>query len=196
MFGGRQSPSQQYSVSFFAQVALVGAAMLYLYSTTFDPDQVSHFFTMILILIIGIVLAYTMVGVKFVSFNWKTLMTDALSTIICVVSIVMVNRLVSINLGISPLSELAFGVLAGVAEEWFFRLFLCAWVYKITRSMLIAVPLSAMVWAVFHIARYGADMGNIWLVFFAGLPLGFVTLMFRSADGPTFGHMIVNALVR
>jgi hypothetical protein len=196
MFGSKNSPNQKYTVSFFSQVALVGASMLYLYSTTFDPAQVSHFFTMILILVMGIVLAVTMVGVKFVGFNAKTLLTDAIATTVCVVSIVMVNRLVNINLGISPIGELAFGILAGVAEEWFFRLFLCAWVYKVTRSMLVAVPVSAMVWAVFHIARYGASMDTLWLVFFAGLPLGAVTLMFRSADGPTFGHMIVNALVR
>lgn len=159
-----------------------------------------------------------------------------------------------------PLLMTSFVVLSGVAEEWLFRMWLCAWIYKFTRTMLLAVPVSAAVWAVFHIGRVsgqlveissimyigmflllltgivlsfifvgftvepfnlktlfsdiiatvacfisiyyvsslpisiGGQFNYLFVVFLAGLPLGYLTLLFRSADGPTFGHMIVNAM--
>jgi hypothetical protein len=161
----------------------------------------------------------------------------------------------------SPLSMTSFAILSGVTEEWLFRMWLCAWIYKITRSVFIAVPISSFLWAVFHIGRVSGELtGDVnimylamfgmlmagvalsyffvgfrvapfnfksllgdmiatvasviciyylnavlpqyvsgeWyylgLVFVVGLPLGYLTLLFRSADGPTFGHMIINAL--
>jgi len=163
----------------------------------------------------------------------------------------------------APLSATSFSVLSGVTEEWLFRMWLCAWIYKVTRSVFIAVPISSFLWAIFHIGRVtgeitsdisimylamfgmliagvvlsyifvgfrimpfnfknlladviatvasvgciyyvntvtplyvGGQFYYLFLVFFAGLPLGYLTLLFRSADGPTFGHMIVNALAR
>jgi len=188
--------SQKYTVSFFGTIALIGAALLYLFSTTFDPPTVAHFFTMILILVIGIVLAVVLVGVRFIGFSLKSLVQDAVATIASFFSLYLVNRVIPAEIGISPLGETAFGILAGVAEEWFFRLFLCAWIFKVTKSPFLAIPASSLVWALFHLARYGGNMNLILIVFMAGLPLGIFTLYFRSADGPTFGHMIVNALAR
>lgn len=159
----------------------------------------------------------------------------------------------------SPLQTTAFNVLNGVAETWFFQIFLAAWIYKFTRSLLIAVPVSAGLWASFHLARVsnavvigdstlflvmfsmliagvvlsyvtvgfrfepfnlktltvdiisaagsfaaiyylssvvGASGGfdYLWLVFLVGMPLSYLTLLFKSGDGPVFGHMLVNAL--
>lgn len=159
----------------------------------------------------------------------------------------------------SPLQTTAFNVLNGVAETWFFQIFLAAWIYKFTRSLLIAVPVSALLWSSFHLARIsgavvsgdstlflvmfsmliagvvlsyvtvgfrfepfnlktftidlvsagasfaiiyylssvvGASGGfdYLWLVFLVGMPLSYLTLLFRCGDGPVFGHMLVNAL--
>jgi flagellar biosynthesis protein FlhB len=159
----------------------------------------------------------------------------------------------------SPLQATSFAVLNGVAETWFFQMFLCTWIYKFTHSMLIAVPTSALLWASFHLARVsnqvvsvdsnlflvmfgmliagvvlsfifvgfrfepfnfktltldiistvasfaviyfissvvtvGGGFDYLWLVFLVGMPLSYLTLLFRSGDGPVFGHMLVNAL--
>jgi hypothetical protein len=40
----------------------------------------------------------------------------------------------------------------------------------------------------------GGGFNYLFIVFMAGLPLGYLTLLFKSADGPTFGHMLVNFL--
>ena len=191
-----QGANQPYTVGFFGVIALVGAVLLYLYGS-------------------------------------------------------MLNS--------SPLTMTSFIVLAGVAEEWFFRMFLCTWIYRFTHTAFLAVPISSLLWAVFHIGRVsgetvtadnlmfmgmfgiliagvvlsyifvgfrfepfntqrlfvtiiatvvsfvavyyvssvlavGGGFDYLLLVFLAGLPLGYITLLFKSADGPTFGHMLVNAL--
>jgi hypothetical protein len=169
--------------------------MIYLFSTTYDPADVSHFFTMFLILLAGIVLAFIFVGFKLQPFNLKNLAIDLMSTGVSFISIYYLYQYVPMNFGVSPISQQMFGVLAGVAEEWFFRMWLCAWIHSITGSMILAVPVSSFAWAMFHLARYGDSPAMLWLIFLVGLPLGFITLYFRSADGPMFGHMIINALV-
>lgn len=159
----------------------------------------------------------------------------------------------------SPLQATSFNILNAVAESWFFQMFLCTWIYKFTRSLLIAVPVSAILWSAFHLARVanqvvtvdsnmylvmfgmliagvvlsfifvgfrfepfnfknlaldlvsaaasfiaiyyitgvvsvGGGFDYLWLVFLVGMPLSYLTLLFRSPDGPVFGHMLVNAL--
>lgn len=186
---------QKYTVSFFGMIATAGAFIIYMFSQTWEPTDMNAFLIMTMLLLAGIVLSFIFVGFKFMPFNFKGLMMDLLATVASFVSLVYISNLViPTNLGVSPISQTAFLVLSGVAEEWFFRMWLCAWVYKVTHMLLIAVPISSFIWAIFHLARYGASMNLIWLVFLAGLPLGYFTLLFKSADGPMFGHMIVNYL--
>jgi hypothetical protein len=149
---------------------------------------------MIAILTLGVVFAYILVGVQFLAFSWRNFVETSIATLVSAVSIYFVNQIMPTNLGVSPIGAMAYGILAGVSEEWFFRLFLCAWIFKVTNNAYIAIPTSSFMWAWFHIYRYGGNPLLIALIFVAGLPLGAVTLWFRSADGPTFGHSIINAL--
>jgi hypothetical protein len=203
--GGSGGQRQPYTVSLFGSIALAGAVIVYLFSTTFDPSSFNSFLVMLSILIAGVLLSITMVGVKFIPFNTKSLFSDLISTGVAFVSVYVINSLVpasisalssaAISTGQSPIGPISFGILSGVAEGWFFHLWLVAWLSDLATPF-VGVPASALVWAVFHIARYGGgDMNMIWLIFIAGLPLGALTIYFRSNDGPTFGHMLVNALV-
>lgn len=194
---------QPYTVSLFGQIALAGAVLVYLFSATWDPTQISHFFTMTLLLLAGVILSVVMVGVRFIPFDTKHLVADLISTAVSFGSVWLINAVVSnISLsstdivpGTSPIGTISFGILAGVAEGWFFHLWLVGWINDITGTPFIAVPATSLVWSIFHLARYGADMNQIILIFIAGIPLAALTLYFRSNDGPTFGHMLVNALV-
>lgn len=190
----KMSSGQQYNVSFFGTLATAGAVMIYLFSTTYDPTDISHFFTMFLILLSGIVLSFIFVGFKLMPFNFKTVVIDLLSTGVSFITVYYMYQYIPVNFGVSPISAQAFGILSGVAEEWFFRMWLCCWIYRLTTSMFIAVPASSIAWAIFHLARYGDNPAMLWLIFLVGLPLGFITLYFKSADGPMFGHMIINAI--
>lgn len=195
--GAIKGNRSEYTVSFFGTIALVGAFLVYLFSTTFNPSEANSFYVMILLLISGIVLTFVLVGApKFVPFSFKSLGSDAVSTAGSFIAVYEVNQVVPAQIGISPIGETAFGVLAGVTEEWFFRMFLCAWIFKVTHNIWISVGLSSGIWAVFHLARYGGTPNLIWVVFLAGLPLGFFTLWFKSSDGPMFAHMIINAIAR
>ena len=190
-----------FTVGFLGTFALAGAVIIYLLSTTFEPTSINSFFTMFLILISGVVLSKIFVGWKLAPFNLKNLTTDIVSTAIAFISVYMVSSMVTVELGVSPIGETAFAMLSGVAEEWMFRLWLCAWIADIA-GWWLAIPASSGIWAWFHIARASAmgagavNWSYIWLVFLAGIPLGFITLYFRSADGATFGHMLVNAFVK
>lgn len=192
----RESQRKPYTVSFFGSIALALAVLMYLYATTFKPENVEAFYTMLLLLIVGVVLSTAMVGVRFIPFNFKSLGEDIVATGISAGSIFILNNTVKAEIGISPIGETAFGILAGVSEEWFFRLWLCAWIYKITKSATIAILISSGAWSIFHIARYGANPAMLILVFLVGIPLGAVTIYMRSADGSTFGHGMVNAIAR
>jgi len=52
--------------------------------------------------------------------------------------------------------------------------------------------------SIFYVNSLNITFAGQWsylvYVFLAGLPLGYLTLTFRSADGATFGHMLVNFL--
>jgi hypothetical protein len=182
-----------YTVSLFGQIALAGAFLLYVFSTTFTPAEINSFITMTLVLLGGVVMTAVFVGIpRFVPLTKKNLAVDAISTATAYIAIYYVNKYVPYQLGLSPISERTFAVLAGVAEEWMFRMWLCAWIYNVTGKMWIAVPISSFIWAVFHTARYGMNPGLMLIVFLAGLPLGFLTLALRSPNGPTFAHMLVN----
>lgn len=182
-----------YTVSLFGQIALAGAFLLYLLSTTFTPAEINSFITMTLVLIGGVVMTAVFVGIpRFVPLTKKNLAVDAISTATAYIAIYYVNKYVPYELGVSPIGDRTFAVLAGVAEEWMFRMWLCAWIYNVTGKMWIAVPISSFVWAIFHTARYGMNPGLMLIVFLAGLPLGFLTLALRSPNGPTFAHMLVN----
>jgi len=197
---GSSGQRKPYTVSLFGQIALAGAILVYLFSTTFDPSSFNAFITMLAILIAGILLSAVMVGIRFIPFNTKSLLSDLLSTGIAFVSVYVINNVLPESLSTltnstgSPIGPISFGILSGVAEGWFFHLWLVAWLSDLATPF-VGIPASALCWAVFHIARYGGDMNMIWIIFVAGLPLGALTIYFRSNDGPVFGHMLVNALV-
>lgn len=195
--GGKRKP---YTVSLFGQLALAGAVIVYLFSMTFDPAEEAHFFTMLLLLIAGVVLSIFLVGVKVIPFNTKSLLTDLLSTGITFGAMFLLSSLLgssastsTIGTGTSPIGPISFGILSGVAEGWFFHMFLVGWLSDIATPF-IGIPGSALCWAIFHLDRYGFGP-FFWIIFMVGLPLGALTVYFRSNDGSTFGHMLANALV-
>jgi hypothetical protein len=212
---GQRKP---YTVSLFGQIALAGAVIVYLFSTTFDPSSFNAFVTMLAILIAGVLLSAVMVGIRFIPFNTKSLMTDLMSTGVAFISMYLVNNVLPASLSAvtnttgSPIGPISFGILSGVAEGWFFHLWLVAWLSDMGTPY-FGIPASSLAWALFHIARYGGGLNldfssvaaffnslmsggqMLVIIFIAGLPLGALTIYFRSNDGPTFGHMLVNALV-
>jgi hypothetical protein len=186
-----------YTVSIFGQLTLAVGALLYGYGMTFDLSNAEFqaFTTMAVLLLVGVLFTCVFVGVpKFIGFSKKSLAADAISTGVSVACIYVVNQLLPFTGSASPISDTAFVTLSGVTEEWVFRMWLCCWLYKITGSVMLATGISSGIWAVYHTARYGGEPWLMLVIFLCGLPLGAMTLLFRSSDGPSFAHMLMNAL--
>lgn len=188
----RQAP---YTIGFLGNMALAAAVLVFMYATTFNPENVNSFYVMAFLIVLGTVFSMALVGLRF-SFDLKRLFESLLWGILSALMILLVNQVapIRIGIGVSPVSEFLYSVLAGVAEEIFFRLWLCAWIYRITHSMLLAIGISSGVWSIYHINMYGANLGVLFIVFMAGCVLGWILLQSKLGDGPIIGHMVVNAL--
>lgn len=119
-------------------------------------------------------------------------MTSILSSVVNIVVIFFVNQLVPLRFDLATVDPRFFGVLIGVAEECFFRLFLCGVFFRMTDNVLLSIGVSSGVWSAYHIARYGGNFNILFVIFLSGCVLGLTFLYTRSADGPIFAHAVVN----
>lgn len=176
-------------------MAIAFAVLIFMYATTFKTAETLTFVSAVLLLVIGLMFAWVMVGVKFEPFDFASLGESLIWTALCVGVIYMVNKEVPFRLDVQlPISLRLFSVLMGVAEECFFRLWLCGFINKSTLSSVLAIFVSSLVWTIYHIARYQGQAGAFWVIFFAGLVLGGALVYSKRADGVIFAHAFVNFL--
>lgn len=187
------SNKQTYTVGFLGNMAIVTAVLVFMYATTFNPENVNSFYVMALLIALGLPLAVWSVGLRF-SLDKKRLFESLLWGVLSCLMILLVNQVAPVRLGLNPVNEFLFSVLAGVAEEVFFRLWLCASIHKITHSTILAIGVSSFAWSIYHIHRYGASMNVLVIIFLAGCVLGWILLQSRMGDGPIIGHMAVNGV--
>lgn len=188
---GQEKP---YRVDFLGTMSIVVSLVIFMYALTFRA-QTDTLFGAVLVLALGVLFASLLVGIKL---NYKNLtgLTESLVWAgVASVAIYMVNRQAPFTLDVSPISNRLFAVLMGVAEECFFRLFLCLFVFKVTKSTILALLVSSGTWAVYHTARYGGSgIGAFVIILLAGFVLGYVLLYSRQADGVIFAHGFINFL--
>ena len=184
-----------YRIGFLGTIALVGAVLVFMYAGTFQTDQ-WLIVQAVLFCAIGILFACVMVGVKFEPFQMRDLVESIVWTAVSFCAIWVINHTVPFRLEVAPISERLFSVLMGVAEESFFRVFLCTFIFKFTRQGWLAIGVSSAVWAIYHLERYGGwGMGAFVVIFLAGCVLGWVMLYSKMGDGVIFAHGAVNFLV-
>lgn len=188
-------PQQRpYTLGFLGTMAIVSALIIFMYGTTFESGVQATYVSAVVFLVVGLVFAYTMVGVVFQPFDLSGFMDSLIWACVSVTAIWMVNMSVPFTLTVTPLSNKLFSVLMGVAEECFFRLWMVTFIHKFTGSSILAVGVSSGIWTTYHIARYAGQPSAFFVVFVAGLILGFVMLYSKRADGVIFAHAIVNFL--
>ena len=187
--------SKPYKIGFLGTMALVGAVLVFMYASTFPSEHTYTIFGAVLFAVIGIAFAFIMVGLKFEPFALRDLVESLIWTAVSVGAIWIINVTVPFNLDVAPLSMRMFSVLQGVAEESFFRVWLCAFAFKVTKQAWLAIGVSSGIWALYHMQRYGgAGMGTFLVIFMAGCVLGWVMLTSKMGDGVIFGHALVNFL--
>lgn len=183
-----------YTISFLGTMAIVTALLIFMYATTFEAYQGGVIISAVLLLVVGLVFAWIMVGVRFEPFQLAHMVESIVWTALSVGAIWLVNMQVPFNLDVSPMSNQLFSILMGVAEECFFRVWLATFINKVTRFSLLAIGVSSGIWSVYHISRYGGNMSAFFIIFMAGIFLGFVMLYSKMADGVIFAHALVNYL--
>jgi membrane protease YdiL (CAAX protease family) len=175
-------------------LAIVGALLIFLWILTFQvADLMYAIVTASFFLIGGLALGVSLVGVNFRLFFTKDIIPTIMLTGANVLVILFVNQLVPIRFDLTVINPQLFGVLVGVAEECFFRLFLCGFFYRITHNQWLAIGVSAVIWSGYHIARYGGQGAGVFiLITISGFMLGATYLLTRNADAPIFAHALVN----
>lgn len=105
--------------------------------------------------------------------------------------ILVLQRLIPITFETTaPISPRLLGVLVGVGEECFFRVFLCGVGSKF--SQWGGIIGSSAIWSAYHINRYGGNLNILLIIFLVGCALGWIYLQTKVADGVIFGHALVN----
>jgi len=193
----RRNPSRSgkpVEIGFLGTMSILAALMIFMYATTFQPETVNVLLSAVVLGVVGLMLAFLLARIVFRGFDFSRFTEALIWTAFCVALIWLVNKQVPFTLGVNVLTLKWFAVLMGVMEELFFRIFLCNFIHKLTGSNLFAIVISSFTWSIYHIARYGGSAESYWVVFVAGLGLGFALLMSRLGDSVIFAHAVVNYL--
>lgn len=185
---------QPFRIGLFGFIAILGAGLIFLWLLTFrDITTIFALNTATFFLIGGLSCAFILVGVKLEPFSLYGFIGTILTAGLNFFAIRYVHSLVPLQFEFLPMNEQMFAVFMGVAEECFFRLFLCGIFWKITRNFWLAVGPSSAIWTAYHMARYGGSGILIFLqIFICGCILGATYILTKSADGSIFGHAVVN----
>jgi len=189
------SERPRFTIGLFGSLAILASLLIFLWVQTFqDPDLIYPLVTASFFLIGGLTLSWTLVGVRIEPFRISGLVRMVISTVVNVLVIRYVNQLVPLTFEFSIVDPQVFSVLIGVAEECFFRVFLCGLFYRMTNNAFIAIVGSSAIWANYHVARYGGSMNVLVMIFLCGCVLGASFIFTRSGDGALLGHGVVNYL--
>lgn len=185
--------SKNYVIGFFGNIAIGTAILIFGYGLTFrDPDLTNQLLIALALLTTGLLMSFITVGFKWEGFSFKAMMPILLWTSLDMLAIFTVNRLIPFQMEISGLTPKLFAVLMGVAEECFFRLWLCPWMHKLTGESWLAILVSSSAWSVYHIKRYGANFNLLAIVFLCGCVLGASIIYSKRLDPSVFAHGGVN----
>jgi len=87
-----------------------------------------------------------------------------------------------------------FNVLIGVSEETFFRGFIQSLAESLTNNPVIAIVISSVIFATFHMAVYGGTPQALFVMFGAGLVLGSVFYLSKRLSINYTCHGVYNLL--
>ena len=92
-----------------------------------------------------------------------------------------------------PVNASLFAVLIGIAEESFFRGFLQTLFISLAGDWL-GIIITSLIWMTFHGAVYGLNQPALFVVFGAGIILGWVVYITRRLSITMTAHGLINFL--
>ena len=87
---------------------------------------------------------------------------------------------------------LFFGLFAGVSEELFFRGFFQTFIRIYLPWLIFTIPISALVFALFHIFIFGVSITMLGVLFALGVVLGLLFEIYNDIGVPMIAHIINN----
>lgn len=178
-----------FEIRFFGILTIILATVVLMYATTFrgDPEVTLTLILAVIFLVVGLTFGSLMTGIKF-KFMDISIVPTLLSASISYGIMLIVNRFVPFQISVTSLISVQWlGVLVGIAEECFFRVWLCG--IGSYFSEWGAIIGSSAIWSAYHIGRYGGGNWNFYpIIFLCGLGLGWTYLTFRIADGIFLSH--------
>lgn len=120
-------------------------------------------------------------------------------TIVCLAAVAITSFFVTAlprlvpSMRLTGFDTMMFGILMAVAEEQFFRGATLSFLLKMT-APLVAIFGSAAIFAVYHLAVYGTDVGAMAYVFVGGMVLSWVVYRSRRISPSMTAHIANNIL--
>lgn len=188
----------------FISILLIGIALIYpsFYNLGYSDPTLQHWTFM---LVIGLMMSMMFTtALRNQSMTIDTGMTgDAVYKQLRVVVIgvaagfglVMTQIFTNVGLGVidaSMTNGFFMGVLAGVAEELFFRGFVQTMIRIYVPFLILAVLPSAFIFALFHYFAYGLAVEALVILFMLGIFLGLLHEIFNDIGVPMIAHIVNN----
>lgn len=85
-----------------------------------------------------------------------------------------------------------YSILIAIAEEQFFRGFITDWMITTLKHPYLAIVASALIFTVYHLARYGTSMNALTYVFAGGFLLSYVAYKSQRISPCMIAHLINN----
>lgn len=182
-------------IGFIGIMSIASAFIILLYMGTFSPtlSELTYLFIAISLMIGGLVMSFLTVGFRIDPFSIKQFLQTVMWTGVSMGAIFVINKYVPLTFEVTmPISPKYFGVIMGVSEECFFRVWICGMLYRMFNNAPIAIGTSSLIWSVYHVGRYGANINALLIVFLCGCALGASFIYSRIADNVIVSHGLVN----
>ena len=97
-------------------------------------------------------------------------------TAVAMLGLILVSGVIKeeFPLTVTPFGFIAYGVFIGIAEEQFFRGFITDYLLNSLPDPIFALIASALIFLVYHLARYGTSLDSLMYVFAGGFILSYV----------------------
>lgn len=184
---------QQDSVS---RVLIVLAIMVTIFLATFETTAVVLFPA--ILLITGLVMEFYLEKRREYTdhiFEPLTIRKIGYYTVLALFGVFVAGYAIQrVPMELTGYDALLYGVLVAVAEEQFFRGFITDWLLSRIGNRMIALFVSALVFMVYHFARYGTATPALVYVFAGGFILSYVAYRSKRLSPCMLAHVANNVI--
>jgi len=179
-----------------SKILIIASIMVTIYLSTFDTSPLMLFPAVLLLggLSMEFLLEKKREEVDD-GFELKSLQNTAYYTVLALFGVFMSGYVAKyFPLQLTGFDALLYAMLIAVAEEQFFRGFITDWLLTKTGNPIFGLLASSLVFAVYHLARYGTEPSALIYVLAGGFVLNYVAYKSQRLSSCMLAHIINNCL--